>query len=82
MDYKSMAQEYYETAERMKKIENKYSDLAKSGGKRNLEHYNSKAFYYHNLRYEALRIAKELEERGRKCELFDKKESKTISCNI
>ena len=71
MDYKSMAQEYYETAERMKRNEEKYAELAKSSGKTNREHYNSKAFYFHNLRYDALRTAKMLEERSRKYELSD-----------
>lgn len=63
MDYFSMAQEYYETAEQMKKIEDKYTELARSSSKTNSEHYNSKAYYYHNLRYDALRTAKILEER-------------------
>ena len=63
MDYKSMAQEYYDSAERLKTYEEKYEKLAQSSGKHRWEYYNSKAFYYHLRRADALRIAKLLEEK-------------------
>ena len=64
MDYKSMAQEYYEAAERMKAIEDKYRKLAESSGESSREKLNAKVFHYHLLYSDALRTAKVLEKQA------------------
>ena len=64
LNYFTWSQEYYETAEELKKTIKKYETVLKEGKVQNLELINSIIATYKNIYYDLINTGKLIEERG------------------